>query len=784
MASDKHQSPSRKGKASQSPNRSGRVKRNASDKLKRKNSRASPTKSSGGREKGSCSCFAFIRVSLIVCGVSFLSIGIYFHNIIDFQHYDPNGLFMPPFGTQMPKLSYKSQSKIAHWLTSQPQAAFFQGYTRDPLRQAQYQRVQQIDHQPIDRISSTAKTLPVVQEKSFDIPSFLNEQFDNKAFEERMHGWRLHQQQKRRLESERVIRHALQNPRVDTNSTVKIIPHLHQAPMFQKHLSWNLMVMVMADNECPQVRHVVNETGTLVVINATERLLATLRDSLQTTYASVVAYLPHYAGKQNCRDAMHQSIVQTFPGALQSGQLQVITPPLQQDRGEPFTFAMNGFDFAYAAEFGFHYSDVFLFLQAGSRLKQEWWIRYVPAPTEPPKNDTTKEKAAPDPNIKWEREISTANRDYGLQVLLAFEDHYRLDEDGLEHQLCYMNFATYNEKTPYQYANWMNPTGALFESSSLLRLSVALRSFLPYGKLPVSTLLNRYCKDLLWKSHRPDGPTQLFQYVAKGNETRALKQQTDLLPITSTTTYPYTTVSQEEIPSWVSLDASMIGPHSTMEKNPFLQTIQDGHPIIPTAVRTNGADAINGEKYWMTFIIPTAWRHTMTGSSEEGNVYAKECLRQLSLIVRKHFTGKYKALILVLVSGQDQVDVDHHRKGLETAFASEIEEGIIKLVSAPIEQYPTLHGLKVNFKDPEQRVRWRSKQNLDMSAAFFAAKGYGKYMMMIEDDSGFDGLKFFSGVKRQVANMHRKDNPKDARDFNPRLARRHGKKQQHLRMSL
>jgi N-Acetylglucosaminyltransferase-IV (GnT-IV) conserved region len=145
------------------------------------------------------------------------------------------------------------------------------------------------------------------------------------------------------------------------------------------------------------------------------------------------------------------------------------------------------------------------------------------------------------------------------------------------------------------------------------------------------------------------------------------------------------------------------------------------------------------------------------------------CIRELIGIIEAKFKSKYKAGILVLVSGRDVSDIAHHRAGLQAAFRAEIRGGLVKLVDAPIEMYPTLHGLPNHYDDDEQRVRWRSKQNLDISSAFFAAKGMGKYIMVIEDDSSFKADKMFSGIRQFIANLHRQYNPNDAVEYNPRV---------------
>jgi N-Acetylglucosaminyltransferase-IV (GnT-IV) conserved region len=97
----------------------------------------------------------------------------------------------------------------------------------------------------------------------------------------------------------------------------------------------------------------------------------------------------------------------------------------------------------------------------------------------------------------------------------------------------------------------------------------------------------------------------------------------------------------------------------------------------------------------------------------------------------------YQALVVLLVSGNSLDDVARHRQFLETQYGDSIARGIVKLVDAPFETYQ-LHTLRNSLPDdPPDRRYWRSKQNLDIAATLHATAGLSDYVMLLEDDTGF-----------------------------------------------
>ncbi|NXJ05074.1 MGT4C acetylglucosaminyltransferase, partial [Odontophorus gujanensis] len=85
-------------------------------------------------------------------------------------------------------------------------------------------------------------------------------------------------------------------------------------------------------------------------------------------------------------------------------------------------------------------------------------------------------------------------------------------------------------------------------------------------------------------------------------------------------------------------------------------------------------------------------------------------------------------------------------------FAPQILMGRLVLIHAPHKFYPTLEGLKRNYNDPEERVKFRSKQNVDYAFLFTFAANLSSYYLMIEDDV-LSAKSFFTAIRRAVASQ-------------------------------
>ncbi|NXU63139.1 MGT4B acetylglucosaminyltransferase, partial [Horornis vulcanius] len=68
------------------------------------------------------------------------------------------------------------------------------------------------------------------------------------------------------------------------------------------------------------------------------------------------------------------------------------------------------------------------------------------------------------------------------------------------------------------------------------------------------------------------------------------------------------------------------------------------------------------------------------------------------------------------------------------SFPREIQSGVLEVISPPASYYPDLSNLKKTLGDSEDRVRWRTKQNLDYSFLMLYAQPKGRFYLQLEDD--------------------------------------------------
>ncbi|NWH96402.1 MGT4B acetylglucosaminyltransferase, partial [Aegithalos caudatus] len=68
------------------------------------------------------------------------------------------------------------------------------------------------------------------------------------------------------------------------------------------------------------------------------------------------------------------------------------------------------------------------------------------------------------------------------------------------------------------------------------------------------------------------------------------------------------------------------------------------------------------------------------------------------------------------------------------SFPREVQSGVLEVISPPASYYPDLSNLKKTLGDSEDRVRWRTKQNLDYSFLMLYAQPKGTFYLQLEDD--------------------------------------------------
>ncbi|XP_061081977.1 alpha-1,3-mannosyl-glycoprotein 4-beta-N-acetylglucosaminyltransferase A isoform X2 [Conger conger] len=105
-----------------------------------------------------------------------------------------------------------------------------------------------------------------------------------------------------------------------------------------------------------------------------------------------------------------------------------------------------------------------------------------------------------------------------------------------------------------------------------------------------------------------------------------------------------------------------------------------------------------------------------------------------SLIDKLSPEEKLDCVIVVFVGETDSEYVHSVAEGLEKEFSTEFSSGLLELISPPASYYPDLKNLKETFGDSKERVRWRTKQNLDYSFLMMYAVSKGVYYVQLEDD--------------------------------------------------
>ena len=63
-----------------------------------------------------------------------------------------------------------------------------------------------------------------------------------------------------------------------------------------------------------------------------------------------------------------------------------------------------------------------------------------------------------------------------------------------------------------------------------------------------------------------------------------------------------------------------------------------------------------------------------------------------------------------------------------------MESGLLEIIAPPASFYPKLDELRVTLNDPLERVKWRTKQNLDYAFLMMYAQTRGTYYVQLEDD--------------------------------------------------
>ncbi|XP_028271906.1 alpha-1,3-mannosyl-glycoprotein 4-beta-N-acetylglucosaminyltransferase B-like [Parambassis ranga] len=112
-------------------------------------------------------------------------------------------------------------------------------------------------------------------------------------------------------------------------------------------------------------------------------------------------------------------------------------------------------------------------------------------------------------------------------------------------------------------------------------------------------------------------------------------------------------------------------------------------------------------------------------------------------------------LIIVFVAETDSGYVSSVAETIRKNFPKEAQSGLLEVVSPSQYYYPDFTSLRETFGDTQDRVKWRTKQNLDFSFLMIYAQDKGAYYVQLEDDvvakaSYYSDMKIFVEQKASM----------------------------------
>ncbi|XP_049430645.1 alpha-1,3-mannosyl-glycoprotein 4-beta-N-acetylglucosaminyltransferase C-like [Epinephelus fuscoguttatus] len=116
---------------------------------------------------------------------------------------------------------------------------------------------------------------------------------------------------------------------------------------------------------------------------------------------------------------------------------------------------------------------------------------------------------------------------------------------------------------------------------------------------------------------------------------------------------------------------------------------------------------------------------------KKGN-YLLETIK--SIFDQSSYEELKEIVVVVHLADFDLVWCENLVQEITRKFAHHIIAGRLLVIQAPEEYYPSLVGLKRNYNDPEDRVRFRSKQNVDYAFLLNFCTNLSHFYMMLEDD--------------------------------------------------
>ncbi|XP_015481100.1 alpha-1,3-mannosyl-glycoprotein 4-beta-N-acetylglucosaminyltransferase-like protein MGAT4D isoform X4 [Parus major] len=105
-----------------------------------------------------------------------------------------------------------------------------------------------------------------------------------------------------------------------------------------------------------------------------------------------------------------------------------------------------------------------------------------------------------------------------------------------------------------------------------------------------------------------------------------------------------------------------------------------------------------------------------------------------SLLYQLSEEQKKDCIIIIFIAEVNTEYVKSIAESVKTSFPREVQSGVLEVISPPASYYPDFSNLEKTLGDSEDRVRWRTKQNLDYSFLMLYAQPKGTFYLQLEDD--------------------------------------------------
>lgn len=134
------------------------------------------------------------------------------------------------------------------------------------------------------------------------------------------------------------------------------------------------------------------------------------------------------------------------------------------------------------------------------------------------------------------------------------------------------------------------------------------------------------------------------------------------------------------------------------------------------------------ENIFLSIGIPTIERNNNGKKVDYLNTTLSILISKLSPAERR------QVLIVIFCADQDPKKQQVTIANLQQNFQKHIQTGLIQILLAPKRFYSRIDNLPRNFNDTELRVKWRSKQSLDIAFMFYYMHGLSEFYLHLEDD--------------------------------------------------